>query len=256
MSIDIRGEGKPKINICIPMAGRGSRFRKVGYSDPKPFIQVGSRPMIINVINNLKIHNRRCKFIMIVQEEHKPYLDKYKEAFPKDVEYEFIFIDRITEGAAETVLIAKDYINNDTPLLLANSDQMIDWYPQAFIEFAERWKPDGIIMTFHSTSAKWSYVQVDNEGYITYVKEKEPISNHATTGLYYFSKGSYYVYGAEDMMRRDIRTNGEFYVAPVYNQLIVPMNFKVLSYPIPVKSMHGLGTPEDLIQYVRWLNGE
>lgn len=228
------------------MAGRGKRFEEAGYTFPKPLIDIDGKPMIQLVIENLNLPGNH---IFICQKEH---LEKYAikdllELIKKGSE--IISIDKITEGAAITVLLAKSMINNDEELIIANSDQLLDWSPQHFLSFMRKKNVDGGIVTFISTHPKWSFVKVDEGGYVKEVAEKRPISNIATVGIYYFKKGRYFVEAAEKMVKKNVRVNNEFYVAPTYNEMILEGK-KILSYP--VAEMRGLGTPEDLQKFMKF----
>ena len=231
------------MNVIIPMAGRGKRFEDAGYSFPKPLIDVNGKPMIQIIIENL---NLTAKHIFICQEEH---IQKF--AIPDLMNLlkpnsEIIPIHEITQGAAETVLKAKNLINNDDELIIANSDQWIDWNQQHFLSFMRKKEADGGIVTFISTHPKWSYVRINDENLVEEVAEKRPISNIATVGVYYFKHGKDFVKAAEQMMTKNIRTNNEFYVAPVFNEMILSGK-KIHIYPIA--EMKGLGTPEDLLRF-------
>lgn len=229
-----------KMNVLIPMAGAGSRFEKAGYTFPKPLIEVHGKPMIQLVVENLNIDARH---IFIVQKSHyeKYNLQNVLSAISKDCE--IIQVDGITEGAACTTLLAKKFINNDEPLLLANSDQYIEWDSNEFMYSMIGDSIDAGILTFKSTHPKWSYAKVDDTGFVCEVAEKNPISDIATVGVYYWNKGSDYVKYAEQMIHRDIRVNNEFYVCPVFNQAIEDSKrVKVFN----IEKMWGLGTPEDL----------
>ena len=162
-----------------------------------------------------------------------------------------IKVNEITEGAACTALLAKELINNDEELVIANSDQWINWDNQHFLAFLRKSDADGGIVTFISTHPKWSFVKVNDQGEVTLLAEKKPISNIATVGIYYFKKGKYFVEAAEQMIRKNIRTNNEFYIAPTYNEMIEAKK-KILHYPIA--EMRGLGTPEDLTRFLENIN--
>ena len=228
------------INILIPMAGAGSRFANVGYHLPKPLINVGEYPMIKKVTDNLNINGN---YTYIVQGEHreKYNLDTILNLItPK---CNIISVNGVTEGAACTTLYAENIIDNDTPLLIANSDQYLEWDSTEFMYHMIEGGYDGGIITFESDSPKWSYVKINELGYINEIAEKKVISNMATVGLYYWAKGSDYVKYAKRMIEKNIRVNNEFYVCPVYNEAILD-NKRIKPYN--VKKMWGLGTPEDL----------
>ena len=236
--------GDDKMNILIPMAGAGSRFTNVGYSFPKPLIQVGDKPMIQTVTENLNVD---ANYIFLVRTEHyeKYNLKSFLNAITPNCK--IVLVDELTEGACCTTLLAEEYINNDNPLLIANSDQFMEWSSGEFYHSVNSPGIDGSIITFHNNHPKWSYVKCDDYGNVKEIKEKEVISNDATVGVYYWSKGSDYVKYSHQMVEKDLRVNGEFYVAPVYNEAI--NDGKVIK-TYKIDKMWGLGTPEDLNYYL------
>ena len=229
------------LNIVIPMAGRGSRFADAGYVNPKPLIEIYGRPMIEYVTKNI---TPTCKhrFIYICQEEH---LQKFgleialKKMAP---DCEIVTIDHITEGAACTVLLAEKYINNDDALMIANSDQYVDYDINDYLSAIKQ--EDGLIMTMPADDSKWSFIKYDEKGYVQLVREKEVISHEATVGIYNYRCGADFVTYAHQMIEKNIRVNNEFYVAPVYNEMI--QAGKKIVYKNVGTSMYGLGTPDDL----------
>jgi HAD superfamily hydrolase (TIGR01509 family) len=229
-----------KLNVLIPMAGAGSRFEAAGYTFPKPLIEVNNKPMIQVVVENLNIE---ANYIFVVRKEHrqKYNLDILLNLITPNCK--IVEVNSITEGAACTTLLAKEYINNDAPLLMANSDQFIEWNSTDFMYKMLEHQVDAGIVTFKSTHPKWSFVKTDNMGNVLEVAEKKPISDTATVGIYFWSKGSDYVKYAEQMINKNIRINNEFYVCPVFNEAIAD-NKKIKIYNI--EKMWGLGTPEDL----------
>jgi len=237
-----------ELNIVIPMAGEGSRFTKAGYTFPKPMIEIHQKPMIQLIVESLGL---KGNFIFIVRQEH---LDKYNLKSLLNIiapNCKIIVIDKLTEGAACTVLLAKKYIDNDKPLIIANSDQFIEWNPSETMYNFSTKKIDGGILTFDTLHPKWSYAKVDKNNIVTEVAEKKVISNHGTVGVYYWKKGQDFVKYAEQMIDKDIRVNNEFYVCPVFNEAIVDK--KVIKIH-NVDSMWGLGTPEDLDYYLKYYN--
>ena len=243
-------EVKPKwqggnMNVLIPMAGAGSRFEQAGYTFPKPLIEVNGKPMIQVVVENLNID---AKHIFIVQKSHyEKYNLKYLLNLITNNNCEIVQVDGMTEGAACTTLLAKELIDNDEPLVMANSDQFLEWDSNEFMYSMVADDVDGGIVSFEATHPKWSFAKLDDDGFVSEVAEKKPISNIATVGVYYWSKGSDYVKYAEQMIDKDIRTNNEFYVCPVYNEAIEGSK-KIKVFPI--EKMWGLGTPEDLERYI------
>jgi len=205
--------------------------------------------MIEVVINNLR-PTCEHKFIFICQREHFEQYDLHnilKNATRNN--FEVIQINGITEGAACTVLTAISHINNDDEMIIANSDQFIEKSIDSFVETAHKKTADGLIMTFKASHPKWSYARTDANGKVLEVAEKKVISDNATVGIYYFKKGSDFVKGAESMIHKNIRSNNEFYVCPVYNELIIDGK-DIFIDEINQEKMHGLGTPEDLKNFL------
>ena len=228
------------LNVLIPMAGAGERFTAAGYTFPKPLIEVHGKPMIQVVVENLNID---ANFIYIVQKKH---FEKYQLEYLLNLitpNCKIVLVDELTEGAACTTLLAKQYIDNNESLLIANSDQFIQWDSSKSLYYFMSSELDGGLLTFNSTHPKWSFVRLGEDGLVKEVAEKKPISDIATTGIYFWKKGSDYVKYAESMIKKDIRTNGEFYVCPVFNEAILDdKKFRILK----IDKMWGLGTPEDL----------
>ncbi len=245
-------KNKSILNIVIPMAGLGSRFKDAGYAFPKPIIDVRGKTMIEVVIQNLK-PDCEHKFIFVCQREHYEKFDLYnifKNA--TDNKFEVVLLNGQTEGAACTVLSAIKYIDNDNDLLIANSDQFIEIDINKFIEEGRKESSDGLIMTFESSHPKWSYARTDKSGKVIEVAEKKVISKQATVGIYYFKKGSDFVASAQSMIHKNIRYNNEFYVCPIYNEMIIE-NKKIYTSNIGAEKMHGMGTPEDLNEFLKKL---
>lgn len=238
------------INILIPMAGLGSRFVEAGFKNPKPFIDVAGLPMIVRVLENLKTDDSR--FILILQKSFMERFEADLDKLQREFDVIFIPIDLVTEGAACTTLFALDYINNSSPLIIANSDQLVDIEVSKFIKDANHRKLDGSILVFESKESKWSYVKVNESGYMILLKEKSVISSNATVGIYYFTKGSDYVLAATRLIINNDRVNNEFYVAPTYNYLVNEYDKKIGIYTIDRSQMHGLGTPNDLKEYLEY----
>lgn len=232
------------------MAGAGSRFSCEGYLDPKPLIQVHGKHMIEVVINNIK-PSRPHRFIFICQKKHiaSYKLDKLLEAAaPGSI---LVEVEGLTEGAACTVLKAEHIIDNDNPLMIANSDQYVRVNINEYIKSAEERGLDGLIMTMTADDPKWSFVSLQN-GSVTRVVEKEVISNEATVGIYNFTKGSLFVSAAKRMINKNLRVNKEFYVAPSYNEIIAEgKRIGIFNIGTTEEGMHGLGTPADLQNFLK-----
>jgi dTDP-glucose pyrophosphorylase len=235
------------LQIVIPMAGRGSRFANAGYSTPKPLIPVGGRPMIQWVIENIRPRGAH-RFIFICLEEH---LQAYPEV-PAELQRlcpgcEIIPVKAVTEGAACTVLLARDLIDSTDPLMIANSDQLVELDINDYLASMDDARVRGLIMTFWSDHPKWSYCRLRPDGSVSDVVEKQVVSNEATVGIYNFREGRDFVRSADAMIAANLRVNNEFYVAPTYNQLIGEgARIVTMKTGRELKGMYGVGTPEDL----------
>lgn len=236
------------MNILVPMAGAGSRFTAAGYTFPKPLIEVRGKPMIQVVVDNININ---ATFTYIVRTEHS---QKYNLKYLLNMMTpgcNMVEVDTLTEGAACTTLLAEKFID-DSPLLIVNSDQFIEWNSGNFMYTMTSGDADGGILTFQNSHPKWSYVKTDSNGYVTELAEKKVISNKATVGIYYWSNGAEYVKYAKQMISKNIRVNNEFYIAPVYNEAISDGK-KIKTFD--VDNMWGLGTPEDLNYFLENYKG-
>ena len=232
------------MKIVVPMAGAGSRFETAGYTFPKPLIEVRGEPMIAKVVKNI---NLQGQYIFLVQKTHYEKYNLQGLLTLIAPNCKIVQIDGLTEGAACTVLKAKEYINNNEPLIIANSDQYIKWNSFETISSFNHKDADGGILSFTSVHPKHSFAKVDSNGYVTEVAEKNPISNNATVGIYHWKQGADFVRYAEQMISKNIRTNNEFYICPVYNEAIQDgKKIKISS----VDEMWGMGTPEELNNFL------
>jgi NDP-sugar pyrophosphorylase family protein len=243
-----------ELRVVIPAAGEGSRFRKAGYAFPKPFIRVLGRPMIDHVIENVAPSNATVNILLrrdhaIAEEEVVRDLRARGHIIHE--------VEKLTEGTACTILLARQAFDDDKPLLIANSDQFVDFSVEAFVRDCIDRNLDGSILVFRDTNRdpKWSFARIDEHGLVLEVAEKKPISDLATVGIYLFRRGSDFVRGAIDMIARNDRVNNEFYTCPVYNYLIA-RGLRIGVYEVPAAAMHGLGTPEDLVAFIVSRGGE
>jgi len=235
------------MKVLIPMAGEGSRFSKEGYTFPKPLIDVNGKPMIQVVVENLDFD---CEYIFLIRKEHISRYPGLLDSLSRitNDKFKYVEVDGLTEGAACTALLAENLIDSDEDLLIANSDQYIDYESLNFHMLKNLTSVDGIVFSFNAVHPKWSFVKTNARGYVTEVAEKKPISNIATCGIYWYRHGSDFVSCAKQMIEKDIRVNNEFYIAPVYNELI---NSGKTLIPFYVNKMWGIGTPEDLRYFLK-----
>jgi HAD superfamily hydrolase (TIGR01509 family) len=244
-----------KLNVVIPMAGEGRRFAEKGYTRPKPLIIINekstneSRILIDIVMENLKLTQRGNQIIFVVQRDHYYRYDLEQLLTYIAPNCKIVQVDKPTEGAACTILAAKKYIDTNTPLLIANCDQYLEWDCSEFLDQMNNSDLDGGLVTFTSNLPKWSYAKLDKKTKcVSQVAEKQPISNNATAGIYFWRKGNDFVKYAEQMIAKDIRTNNEFYTCPVYNEAIA--DNKILTI-YRCEKMWDLGNPEDMEIFVR-----
>jgi NDP-sugar pyrophosphorylase family protein len=220
------------MKVVIPMAGDGARFKEAGYDKPKPLIDVFGKPMYERVIDNLCAND--SEVVLITRQEH-------------DIDSQ-VKVSEKTEGAACTVLLARDYIDGDFPILIANCDQLLRWDVNHFLYVCESQNLDACVVTFNSTNPHHSYVRTKG-GEVVEVAEKKVISDKAVAGIYWFKRGCDFVDYAAQMIDKDIRYNGEFYISPVLNELIQDGK-KLGIYEIGVEDKVMLGTPCELQIFV------
>ncbi len=243
-----------RLNIVIPMAGAGSRFAVAGYLLPKPLIDVAGRPMIEVVIKNIR-PVRPHRFIFICQKAH---LEQYAlSRFLRALDPECVVLETegVTEGAACTVLKARHLIDSTEPLMIANSDQYVDFNINHYLARLDENDWDGMLMTMWADDPKWSFVALDATQHVVRVVEKEVISRDATVGIYNFKMGSAFVQAADAMIARKQLVNGEYYVAPTYN-VMIDAGAKIGVYNVGAvgKGMYGLGIPADLNSFLDLLS--
>jgi dTDP-glucose pyrophosphorylase len=233
-------------NIVIPMAGAGSRFVAAGYTDPKPLIKVNGYEMIRVVIENLRPLTAH-RFIFVCQNSHIGKYDLKERLSAWAPGCQIIGVNGLTSGAACTVLAVRELIDNESSLMIANSDQYIDQNINDYLSKLVDSELDGLVMTMTAEDPKWSYVGLGEGDLVTKVAEKRVISNEATVGIYNFKRGRDFVAAADEMIQLDLRVNGEFYVAPVYNLLIDSgARIGIHNVGSEANGMYGLGTPSDL----------
>lgn len=247
-----------RINIVMPMAGEGKRFKEAGYKPNKPFIPTKNIHFPIafwpikNVSSLYTKHNCSLFFICRTEDNYGALGLAYSHVPSNDNAFSWCVttLDKTTEGAASTILTAESNINFNDSLIIINSDQYLENFnPVDFIEFCDSFNADGGVVTFKDTNPKWSFVKTNGLNHITEVAEKNPISDNATVGIYYWKHGSDFVKYANQMIAKNIRVNNEFYVAPVYNEAIADGKI-ILNYTKPELKMWGLGTPQDLEYFI------
>ncbi len=239
-----------KINIIIPMAGAGSRFKNAGFKNIKPLIPLNGKTFIEWSIDSVDFQDIDSQFIFIIQEKHKKELCEYlKKIKPNCL---ILTVQKLTRGATETALIAKNYINNDVPLIITNCDQIFEWDKQKYLNYVQSNNVDGNVVTVKETTDKFSYIKLDADGYGVEVAEKVVISNDALAGIHYWKKGSHFVKSGEELIEKNIRANNEFYISLTYNMMIKD-NLKITAYQLEDTEKYlSIGTPEQVLDYLRY----
>ena len=232
-----------KFNLLVPIAGRGQRFIDAGYKVPKQFIYVDRRQLIDVSLSCFELQD--CNLIFVVRDDQisnynvdKLLISKYGE------DIKIVVTDGLTEGSVCSCLLAEEYINNELPLFIHTLD--IEFFPKVEPEKLAATDSDGILLTFKSNSSNYSYALTDDSGLVLKTAEKKVISEEACVGIYYFKHGSVFCENAKEMIRRDLRTNNEFYVSPLYNLLV---ENKLSVRTLPVEKMHIFGTPREFEFY-------
>jgi dTDP-glucose pyrophosphorylase len=239
-----------KINIVIPMAGLGNRFKIKGYDEIKPMIKIGDKKMIELVIQSIGING---EFIFIVNNHQGQSNELIKLLNVIVNKPKIIEIDYLTEGPASSVLLAKELINNDNPLLIINCDQIMEWDSNDFYKTLKETDKDGIVVTYNILTQKNSYVKLNEKGDAILFAEKQIISEYSLNGIHFWKKGSDFIASTESMIDKNIRVNGEFYIAPTYNEMI-EKNKKIGIYHIDKSKHWSVGTPDDLKKYLKHAN--
>lgn len=232
------------INVVIPMAGDGTRFKNSNYTGPKPLIEFFGKPMIQHVIESLNIKGNYF-FLVKDDENYTKVCNLLKKLIPECV---IKSVKQTTNGPACSALLFQEEIDNDDELIITNCDQIMWWNSDLFLHNARFQNYDGMIVTYYNNTEKNSYASLDKNGFVTRVKEKEVISNISLNGIHYWRKGRYFVESANLMIEsEDTAPNGEYYVGPTYNY----MNKNIGIYHIPNFQHNSVGVPEDLDLYIQ-----
>ncbi len=232
------------MEIVITMAGIGSRFRKAGYQIPKYQIKACKRTLFEWSMESLAgFYDEANTYFFIVRREDDAsgfITEKCRAAGIHRVRV--IELEEQTDGQATSALLAKEFWNQNLPLLIYN----IDTYVEAGEMRTEQLAGDGFIPCFHAQGDHWSFVKLDESQKAIEVREKQRISDNCTLGAYYFkSCGLYERLYEEYYSKNENLEKGEKYVAPLYNYLI-GQGGEVRISIIDKKKVHVLGTPEEL----------
>ena len=235
------------INILIPMAGKSLYFSEGEFPYPKPLIEIGQKTVIEHVIQNLSSVSTDVQFIFVLSNAdcRKFHLDSTLNIIT-DYKCKIVRLDHETKGAACSALMAINHIANNDPLVIANSDQLFDDSLKDLIEGLR--DADAGVVTFESVHPRWSYVRLNDEDLVMETTEKRPISRHAIAGLYYFHHGCDFVEAAMRMIQKDSSVNGNFYIAPTLNEMIL-RGKKIKTLKVDARRYHTFYTPQKIKEY-------
>lgn len=240
-------------NLLIPIAGEARRFKDAGYTAPKPLIMVKDQHMIDLALSC--VNTKNAHLIFCVRKEHiQNYsIDKIlMQKFGPHVSV--VIVDKPTNGTLETCRLAECLIDNNSPLWIYTPDIFFQHWVAHENEY--NWTPfdpekeqnaDGCLLTFKANSPAHSYVRTNEKNEVVEVAEKQVIGEYANIGVYGFRSGHDFITYSDQAIVNNMRTNGEFYIAPMYN-LMIQKDLKIVHKP--VSKVHVLGTPEDLDFYV------
>ena len=233
------------LQVIVPMAGKATRFAERGHTFPKPLFEIGNRSMIEIVLENLA-PPAPVQYTFICRKEHLTqfYLGDMLQLLAPGCRV--IALENETAGALCSVLLAVDQLKLDEEILVANGDQFIATSLDPFWKACRQPGIDGCILTFTATHPRWSFARTDADGKVIAVAEKQ-----ATAGRYYFRRARDLVEASERMILKGLTTSGQFFVCPVYNELILAGK-NIRTHHLPEGTMHSLGTPEDLDVFVKY----
>jgi len=241
-----------KINVVIPMAGLGSRFKNAGFKNIKPLIPLNGKTFIEWSVDAVDFQTIETQFIFIVLEENRNILeDQLYKIKPNCI---ILSVESLTRGATETALYAKEYVNNDDALIITNCDQIFEWDKEKYVDFLKETNPDSNVVIDESDKNNRSYILLDENNYGVKLAEKEVISNNALNGIHYWKHGKYFVESGEKLIEKNIRSNNEFYISLTYN-ILIENGLNVSTYKLGSHEKYlSIGTPEDLIEYLNYKN--
>lgn len=239
------------LQVLMPMGGLGSRFTKEGYTIPKPLIEVDGKPMFMRALDSFKEVNN-IQHIFVIREEHDEKYDLANQIKKQLPHAKIAVLDHDTGGAVETCLIAKDFINDDEPITIADCDIYFEssvYFAKISASSKNESDVDAMLLTFPSDDARYSYVELDSAGKAIRTAEKVVISNNAILGGYFFRSGKLFKDTAEEFLSNGL-PNGlkEYYMSHLFN-ILLKKDYHISIANIDV--MHIFGTPEELNAYLK-----
>lgn len=245
------------LHIIMPMAGEGSRFKKEGWTTPKPLIELNGMPLFKHAISSVSADGINLKYSFIVRQEH---IDEYKidegiKSFQPDAN--IFSVLKTTRGAVETCLMAESAIADDDAVIVMDCD--LEFRSKKFIEIIKQALSEpfsllpspssisGALVSFESNEPRYSYAALGEDGFVTRTAEKEVISSHALCGAYFFSTGKRFKQIAHQLLNEPEFKKPEYYVSLLYNYLLADGEKVRLA---PMEEYYSYGTPEELKRYL------
>lgn len=240
------------------MGGIGSRFKEYGFTINKYLLPIDKNLTTMIEMAIITLNIKFAQFIFILREESSE--DTNLRNILKDIclrnnfNFKILSVNKLTEGPASTVYEAKDFINNDLPLIVSNSDQILDYSFNDFYNKAIKY--DGCVLTYYpdydlvlGQKDKHSFVKSENGKPIQFV-EKNVISKEALVGVHYYKKGKYFIEAYEYMYKNNIRApNNEFYLSYTY-QAMLDLNYEIGTHLInDNEKFYPVGEPVDYFNY-------
>ncbi len=231
------------MNVLFLMAGDSSAFFDAGYQFPKNLVEIAGKSLVECVIDTVAPLREDSRLVFVIsQEENERYHtgEVIRLLVPGAT---VVLAQGQTAGAACSALLAVEWIDNDDELLVVNGDIVVEENISGIVDEFRTRGLDGGIPVFQGVHPRWSYVKVDENGYVSEAAEKRPISKNATAGLYYFARGRDFVQSAMRMIKKDACVDGKFYVCPAFNEMVL-MNKRVGILNIKRESYFSLASPQ------------
>ncbi len=240
------------LHIVMPMAGEGSRFKKEGWTTPKPLISLHGQPLFKHAISSVSANDIKLKYSFIVRQEH---IDEYKidEQIRSYLPDANIFsVLKTTRGAVETCLMAECAIEDGDAVIVMDCD--LEFRSQSFMQIIrdmlnqdETEAHGGALVSFDSCDSRYSYAELNDDGVVIRTAEKEVISNNALCGAYFFSSGKKFKHIAHRLLDEPKFKKPEYYVSLLFNYLLSDGEIVRLA---KMEEYHSYGTPEELQKYI------